>query len=116
MLLITRGRYITCEHIFQKSVTTKYLITLHFAGANVNTNSNLCGSDIAVGYYAFNIPMCMTSCAMILMLNFIDLRPLFHKLLGGQHVPGHVINGFSLNDKSKLNANTCYIIYISTSF
>jgi len=73
MLLITRGRCNKCQHIFQKSVTTKYLMILHYADTNVSRTSNLCGTDVAVGYWSLDIHMCMTSWAMILMLNFIDI-------------------------------------------
>jgi hypothetical protein len=53
---------------------------LHCAGANVRSISNLCGSDVAIGYWALNLHMCMTFRSMILMLNFIDLRIFFRKL------------------------------------
>jgi len=72
VLLIATGRGNTCEHIFRKSVTTKYLMILHCAGT-VSWTSNLCGSDVDIGYWALNIHMSITSCAMILMLNFIDI-------------------------------------------
>jgi hypothetical protein len=72
----------------------KYFIILHCAGANVSRTSNLCGSDVAIGYWALYIQVCLTSRAMILMLNFIDIWILFHKLLGGQHIPDQVINRF----------------------
>jgi hypothetical protein len=36
--------------------------------------------------------MCVTSCAMILMQNFVDIRMLFKKLFGGKHITGNIIN------------------------
>ena len=59
----------------------------------MSTGPQIC--DVVIGYWSlYIVQVCLTSCAMILMLNFIDIRILFHKLLGGQHIPEHVINRF----------------------
>jgi hypothetical protein len=40
---------------------------------------NLCDNDVAIGYWALNTHMCVTHCAMILMLIFVDIRILFRR-------------------------------------
>jgi hypothetical protein len=52
IFLITREKCTTCENVSRKFVTTKYLMTLYYVGANVSTTSQvLYGSDIAIGYW-----------------------------------------------------------------
>jgi hypothetical protein len=52
MLLLTRGRCTSCDHIFRKSVTPKYLMTLYYVGANVSTTSKFCKVvTVAIDYW-----------------------------------------------------------------